>query len=145
MGVFRQLGDPVCPACLCEHHGAAYEEFQTTENPTSPFVRHESIANATAIVQVQIITTETCCVVTNAACLTGFGWGPGDLNIEQPLGTDRTSQINSVNIADLKLMHHASWEVLPAGTYIYSLVNRSGGPTDVYAAWIKAIASDCEG
>lgn len=145
MPVFDQLGDPVCPDCLCEHHEAAYAEFETLENPGSTNVRHSVIADGGTIVQVQITTTETCCVVVNAAIISHYTAIPTNFTIERPLATDRTSQSDSIETLDLKLMHHAAWEVLPAGVYTYFLVNRGGATKNVYAAWIKAVASDCLG
>lgn len=146
MGVFRQLGDPLAGAvCLCQHHQQAYAEFETLENPTQIGIVYETIADNATIVQVPITITETCCVVVNVAAM---AWAIADANwyeIERPLGTPRTQQQQVVNVNGISLIHHAAWEVMPPGVYTYHFVNRRGVPTPVFAAWIKAIASDCEG
>lgn len=134
--------DAVAP---CQHHGAVYAEFETLLNSAAVNLVSDTFVDGATIVQVQITNTETCCVVVNAACLTGSGWAPTDLEIERPLGTIRTQQEDSVLINQVELMHHAAWEVLAPGTYTYYLVNRSGFVMGINAAWIKAIASYCKG
>lgn len=146
MGVFRQLGDPVAAAAgLCQHHEAAYAEFLATATATALNVDRDTIANGATIVQVQITTTETCCVVVNAATYALGNVTPANLEIERPLGTIRTQQEDSIITGDAILIHHAAWEVLTAGTYTYYLVNRAGASVGIIAAWIKAVASDCLG
>jgi len=146
MGVFRQLGDPLAAAaCLCQHHGAAYAETMPWLGPIAKDVLYEDKADDNTIVQAQITITETCCVVVNAASIVNVDVPATALEIERPLGTIRTQQEDHVNFSTLRLLHHASWEVLAPGTYDYFLVNRAGAITRIYAAWIKAIASDCEG
>lgn len=145
MGVFKQLGDPVCPACLCQHHEQAYAEFETVLNPGPRDVVYEIFQDGATIVQVQITTTKRCCIVVNTATGGLVGQPATDYEIERPKGTIRTQQEEVIAINGLVLHHHAAWEVLPAGTYTYYLVNRAGYPRYVLAAWIKAIASDCEG
>jgi len=80
----------------------------------------------------------------NAAILSISAALPAHYEIERPLGTIRTTQEDAVITGDMVLLHHAAWEVLPPGTYTYYLVNRSG-IMQVFAAWLKIIASDCEG
>lgn len=145
MGTFRQLGDPVCPDCLCQHHGAAYSDMVAIGNTTTPTVDALAIADAATITNVQITITETCCVVGNAAVLTNISTPLAGIEIERPTGTIRTSQENEVITSSLRLYHYASWEVLPPGVYLYSLMNRIGGAIIIHAAWLKVIASDCEG
>lgn len=142
----RQLGDPVAAAAgLCQHHGVAYAEMTPVGGPVQKWVKTDFLSDGAILVQVPITTTETCCVVVNAAIMTGLAYAVTDFEIERPLGTIRTQQEDSVSSQEFKLMHHAAWEVLPAGNYTYFLVNRSGTSRDVYGAWIKAIASDCLG
>ena len=145
MPVFDQLGDPVCPDCLCEHHEAAYAEFETVQGAFSTPTVEDNFADGATIAQVQITTTETCCIVVNAALVGLYIHDPTDIEIERPVGTIKTTQEDFVAISQLRLFHHAAWEVLPAGTYTYFLVNHSGGNLTVNGAWLKAIASDCEG
>ena len=148
MGVFDQMGDPVCPVCpdcLCQHHGVAYAERQPPAGTEYPTVLAELIADGGTIVQVGITTTERCCIVVNAAVITGATVPVTALEIERPVGTIRTLQEDEVTTTNLRLMHHATWEVLDAGTYTYFLVNRGGFSLAHHAAWIKAVASDCEG
>ena len=145
MGAFRQLGDPVCPVCLCEHHGVAYAELEGTAYPSAQDMISDMINDGATIVQTQITTTETCCVVVNAATVSFVSALPPHIEIERPLGTPRTMQEDAVTLNTCVLLHHASWEVLAPGTYDYFLVNRKGSAIFVFGAWIKAIASDCEG
>ena len=145
MGIFDQMGDPVCPDCLCQHHGAAYAEFAGVTTPNAQNPVYDLIANGAAIVQVQIVTTERCCIVVNAATLVGSYQDHTRITIERPLGTDRISQLDTVITGDLKLTHYAAWEVLPPGVYTYFLANNIGAADWFFAAWIKAVASDCEG
>lgn len=145
MGVFDQMGDPVCPPALCQHHGAVYAEVTSVSPLGAVNANYNTVADGATIVQAQIITTERCCIVVNAATVIGSAYLASAMEIERPVGTLRTTQEDDVTSADIKLTHHAAWEVLPAGTYTYYLVNRSGAPLYPFAAWIKAIASDCEG
>jgi len=147
MTIFHQLGDPVAGAgvCLCQHHGAAYAETPGGTIPQSVDCIYENVINDAVIVQIPITITERCCVVVNAAIATTNMYTQASFEIERPLGTIRTQQEDSVLSNHLLLTHHASWEVLDPGTYTYFLVNRHGGTTMIFAAWIKAIASDCEG
>ena len=145
MGIFKQLGDPVCPDCLCEHHGAVYTPHPGVIYGDSPWMRYESIASNAVIDTVQIVTTERCCIIVNTAMIATGATLATYFEIERPLGTIRTSQEDRVLTESVSLLHHAAWEALPAGTYTYYLVNRAGTTRDIYAAWLKAIASDCEG
>lgn len=123
----------------------AYAEFVGTTSPNAQNPVYDLIANDATIVQTQIVTTKTCCVVVNAALLSGSYQNITLIKIERPVGTDQTDQMDTVITGDLKLSHYAVWEVLPPGTYTYYLVNRTGGADWFFAAWIKAIASDCNG
>jgi len=145
MPVFRQLGDPLAGAvCLCQHHGAAYAERAATVLADTVNILRDNVDLNTAIVQVQITTTERCCIVVNAA-LVGENTNPvTDYEIERPIGTIRTTQEDEVTCDALRLYHYAAWEVLDPGTYTYYLMNRSGDTRRMYLAWIKAVASDCE-
>ena len=145
MGVFRQLGDPVCPDCLCQHHEEAYAEHTSTIEAAQIGVMRDIIDDGATIAQVQIITTETCCIVVNAATLVYDTHPETDIEIERPKGTIRTTQEDSLLSDQLRLHHHAAWEVLPAGTYTYYLVQRAGHAQAIFGAWIKAVASDCLG
>jgi hypothetical protein len=145
MGTFRQLGDPVCPDCLCQHHEKAYAEWTPPANLHTDDLYYELLDVDATVVEVAITTTETCCVVVNAAAITKNSYAATDFEIERPKGTIRTTQEDQVSSNLLKLIHHAAWEVLPAGTYTYYLVNRSVGTRRIMAAWIKAVASDCLG
>jgi len=151
MTAFRQLGDLVCPecppppACLCQHHGAAYAETTQT-NPLYPITpNYLQFANGATITQVPITITETCCVIVNAASVGVSNLLETGIEIERPVGSARTTQRDITTSGEIQLLHHASWEVLAPGTYTYFLVNRHGATREVLAAWIKAIASDCEG
>ncbi len=144
MGTFRQLGDPVCPPALCQHHEAVYAEIAGL-TPAAPIANnYTSFAHAATITQVQIVITERCCVNVNAAMISYATYLPTDFEIEQPVWTIKTQQESRVISSAVALFHHAAWEVLDPGTYVYSLINRSGSARLVIAAWIKAIASDCE-
>ena len=109
------------------------------------WVKYNQIPDNGVIVQSQITITERCCVIVNSAVLTMMEVPPTGIEIERPIDTIRTTQADAVHTESLRLHHHASWEVLDPGTYTYYVTNRDGGTMDVYAAWIKIIASDCEG
>lgn len=148
MGSFRQLGDPVCPVCppcLCQHHGAAYAELAGTTPYTAQATNYTDTPNGGTIISRAITITERCCICVNAATLLWAGVLPTALEIERPLGTIRTQQEDVVTTNAYAIMHHAAWEVLDPGTYTYYLVNRSGATLSICAAWLKIIASDCEG
>jgi len=147
MTIMHQLGDPVAGAaeCLCQHHGAAYAELNGTTTVEWPECNYNTFANAATIVQQAITITERCCIVVNAATITAGTVLAAALEIERPLASIRTAQEDIVADVEMNLLHHAAWEVLDPGTYTYFLVNRSGGAIKVYAAWLKIIASDCEG
>lgn len=146
MSVFRQLGDPVGEGvCLCQHHGVAYAEFETTYEAFFPETRREYFLNNATILSAQITTTERCCINVTAATVIKSIYPVTSLEIERPLGTIRTTQEDQAVCVDINLLHHAAWEVLDPGTYSYFLVNRSGITIAIYAAWLKIIASDCEG
>lgn len=146
MGVFRQLGDPVgVGVCLCQHHGVAYAERETVGSTFFRELRYDSVANNGVIVQQAITTTERCCIVVNTAMITDTDEIATGFEIERPQGTIKTIQEDTVLSNTVHLHHHAAWEVLPAGTYTYYLMNRLGAIAHPYAAWMKIIASDCEG
>ena len=145
MGAFRQLGDPVCPDCLCQHHAEAYAEHEPPAQTTPLTVHYETFADGAVIAQVQITITETCCITVNAATAAHSGTLVTAFEIERPLGSIRTTQEDRMDSNDLVIFHHAAWEVLPAGIYTYFLVNRSGAARTTFGSWIKAIASDCLG
>ena len=145
MGIFSQLGDPVCPPCLCQHHGAAY----WITNPDAAWMQigaeYDTYANGADILHQDITITERCCIIVNAATLGHDPLYHPDIEIERPIGTIQTKQGDTVTTDALVLTHHAAWEVLDPGSYRYYLINRSGAAIDIFAAWIKIIASDCEG
>ena len=145
MGIMHQLGDPVCPDCLCQHHGAEYggDTGFTTSTGITP--KHNTINNGAAIASAFIALTETCCVVVNAAIAVPAGTYGSDLEIEQPVGTVVTTQEDEQISGGLTLIHIAAWEILTPGNYTYRVINRKGIAIHEYAAWIKVVASDCEG
>lgn len=145
MPAFDQLGDPVCPDCLCEHHEAAYAErvAQTTGALRTP--NYDLIDANAQVASVDITTTETCCIVVNAAIITDDTVPATSFEIERPLGTIITEQEDEVPSNEFTLLHHAGWEVLPAGTYTFYLMNRAVGVRVIFGTWIKAVASDCLG
>lgn len=146
MGVFRQLGDPLAAAeCLCQHHTQAYAEWTTTLNQIQRLVAAEEFVDGDVIVSVPITITERCCIAVNAALASDMVSDPANWEIERPLGTIRTTQEDVVPLWAVYLFHHAAWEVLDPGTYTYYLVQRVAGPLRVCGAWLKVIASDCEG
>ncbi len=145
MPVFDQLGDPVCPDCLCEHHEAAYADYKATTAGTAKAANTDLEPDATTLVTTQITITEHCCIIVNAAIMAPFIYPSTDFEIERPLGTLRTTQEDTLVTGNYVLMHYAAWETLPPGIYDYFLVNRSGGGRNINGAWLKAIASDCEG
>jgi len=147
MTVFHQLGDPVAGAaeCLCQHHGAAYAEWEASTHLTSPQTFHDTIAHAATIVSQAITITERCCVVVNTAIVTPHNVLQSDLHIERPAGVNKTTQSSKTTSVSVRLHHAAAWEVLDSGTYTYYLVNRAGYNINVHLAWLKIIASDCEG
>lgn len=131
-------------ACLCQHHGVAYAEWAGADaSPATPF--QTLIADGVTVVQAQITITETCCVIVNTALILNSTYPATDFEIERPLATIKTQQEDEIPTNVINLLHHASWEVLPAGIYDYFLVNRAGLGRYIYAAWMKIIASDCEG
>jgi len=143
MGIFDQMGDPVCPPCICEHHEEAYVD-RGGQTPIAATPEYDVIDLGVTILQQAITTTETCCIVVNAAILTAATTGPPFFEIERPQGSIRTTQEDEAISGDLKILHHAAWETLPPGTYTYFLMNRIGA-VPIHAAWLKVIASDCEG
>jgi len=147
MGIFGQLGDPVtaAAACLCQHHGAAYAEDIGQSLWGNIQVSFNPVADATIIISTPITITERCCVVVNAAMMGLDTYPATDFEIERPQGTIRTTQESRIASSQMELLHHAAWEVLDPGTYTYYLMNRSGALRYIFAAWIKAVASDCEG
>lgn len=147
MTVFGQLGDPIAgaAACLCEHHGVAYAKLEPSEDYSDYYVYYNNLVDGAVITQAQITTTEKCCIVVNAATLVSTSLAATALEIERPVGTIRTMQEDAVASYDMKVLHHAAWEVLDPGTYTYYLVNRKGASEPFFGAWIKIIASDCEG
>jgi len=145
MTVFDQMGDPVCPPCLCQHHEAVYAEHAPPGGTNYPATLSELVDPGTVIIQVDITTTERCCIVVNAATMAHSAVPPDLFEIERPLGTPRTTQADEITSTDIRLMHHAAWEVLPAGTHTYFLVYHGPFAITVYGTWIKAVASDCEG
>ena len=145
MGAMRQCGDPVCPPCLCQHHMQAYAEVEPFEIFGSLLVGYTDVLTGGIIVQAQITTTERCCINVNAATMTGIIVSPTAIEIERPIGSIRTTQEDVILTGAVHLHHHAAWEVLDPGVYIYYLMNRSGANISAFAAWLKIIASDCEG
>ena len=145
MGVMRQCGDPVCPPCECQHHGAAYSEMHGTIVWAAVIPDYTTIANNTAILSRAITITERCCIAVNAAAVVVLATSVTDMELERPQGTIRTTQEDIITTHQLKLSHHAAWEVLNAGVYTYHLMNRSGASMYPFAAWLKVIALDCEG
>lgn len=144
MGVFRQLGDPVCPDCLCQHHAANCGQY-TPPTPHIPLTPNMvSAATGAILVSTAITITERCCIAVNAAAIVDAGTLHTRFEIERPLGTLRTTQQNRTISGEITLLHHAAWEVLDPGTYTYYYVHVGGSPNNVYAAWLKVIASDCE-
>lgn len=142
MGVFRQLGDHVC---LCQHHDAAYEEEAGNVIVNAQTARYWQVGNGAAAIAAQITTTERCCLNVMAAMVIEFHYNHTDFEIERPLGSIRTTQETTIVSGTFALTHHAAWEVLDPGTHTYLLINRSGANRWPWAAWIKAVASDCEG
>jgi|LGVD01.1.fsa_nt_gb hypothetical protein len=146
MTIFRQLGDPVgVGVCLCQHHGAAYAEQFGIDVSSSQSMRYRAIDVGATIVQVSITITERCCIVVNAAMVAWAVHNAVNCEIERPIGTPRTQQRDDIQSNVYDLTHHAAWEVLDPGIYTYFLVNRTVASLNIYAAWIKAVASDCEG
>ncbi len=147
MTIMHQLGDPVAGAaeCLCQHHGAAYAEFEGSTNYVGQTPKYTTVADGAAVVSTPITITERCCVCVTAAIMIVQLFNPNEWEIERPMGSIRTTQEDYAAGGQVWLFHHGAWEVLDPGTYTYYLVNRSGASRDPFAAWIKAIASDCEG
>jgi len=145
MGTFRQLGDPVCPACLCQHSGAAYAEIAATVTPYNIPVIYDQLAAGTVIISRTIVTTERCCIVANAAVALFGSSDPTQLRLERPTTVDRTTQRDKVDSNTLRLVHLAAWEVLDPGTYEYSVRKVVGSAINHLASWLKVVASDCEG
>jgi len=145
MGTFRQLGDPVCPPCLCEHHGVAYGEEELSVHEVSTWLYYDTYSAGTPIITVPITITERCCVIVNAAAMTESSGVTDVVEIERPIGTKRVNQEEVIRSQFVDLIHKAYWEVLDPGTYTYYLVSRGGGGWYIHGAWLKIIASDCEG
>jgi len=144
--VFHQCGDPVDVAeCLCQHHEATYAELNVIDPVTSPSSARIEVNDNAIILQQGITISERCCIVVNAATILYNLPDPTILELERPVGTIRTTQEDTARSSSLYLHHHAAWEALNPGTYTYYLVNRSGAMIHVYAAWLKIVASDCEG
>lgn len=134
-----------CVDGVCQHHGAAYAEWTPPAVTSGYSMEYEAFSPDTQIVSVQIVTSKRCCIVVNAASIASQAVSVADIEIERPTGTIKTTQADGVITGTSHLMHHAAWEVLAAGTYTYYLMQRSGFQMNILAAWIKAVASDCEG
>lgn len=134
---------PIAP-CLCQHHGAEYAEITVPVNTLAQDINFQLFADSATIISVSITTTKRCCIVVNVGFMTGSIYAISGFEIERPSGTIQTDQEDRVLCDDLQLMHYAAWEVLDAGTYTYYFKNRSFGNVAVMAAWIKAVASDCD-
>ena len=146
MTSFSQLGDPICPACLCEHHGATYAETPDWEHSIyTKDILYYPFANGATIISHTITITARCCVVVNVALLGDTAVLPIGFEIERPLASIRTTQRDHLDLVGVYMNHHAAWEVLPPGAHTYFVVNRSGATRNVAGAWIKIIASGCEG
>jgi hypothetical protein len=145
MGVFRQLGDPVCPPCLCQHHGAEYGNLEPLVAAAAHTPNAAAYGPGAIILSVPITTTERCCIVVNAAMIVDCATLISRFDITRPPGTQIGTQEDDILTNELNLTHHAAWETLDAGTYTYNLQRIGAGTFDVYAAWLKVIASDCEG
>lgn len=113
--------------------------------PDQKWIKKDFLVDGTIIAQTSITITETCCVVVSSALMTNFAYSPSDFEIEQPLGTIKSTLEDSITSQEFELMYHGVQEILTPGTYTYFLVNRSGTARDIYGAWIKATASDCMG
>jgi len=110
-----------------------------------PSIYYDIVPDAGIIVSQAITTTKRCCIVVNAATIGDYATCYTSVEIERPLGTIRTTQRDISAFGELYLQHHAAWEVLDPGTYTYFLVNHATASKHIYAAWLKIIASDCEG
>ena len=131
--------------CLCEHHGAAYNFANPDVKWMQVGAEYDSYANGATIIHDAITITERCCITVNAAILGHDPLYHPDFEIERPPGTIQTKHEASIVTDAAVLTHHAAWEVLDPGTHDYYLINRSGATIDIFAAWLKIIASDCEG
>jgi hypothetical protein len=145
MGVFDQMGDPVCPPCLCQHHEDAYATLNPDVFDGNIYMTWMQIANGGTVISQSITTTKTCCIIVMTANLVDYPIWPSNFEIERPLATIKTTEEHYAMSGNLVLHHHAAWEVLDPGTYTYYLVNRSGGILNIYSTWMKLAASDCEG
>lgn len=134
-----------CVEGACQHHGAQYTEYNPPADVASRNVHYGAIANGATIVSAVITITKRCCVVVNAAAVISISDPITYLEIERPQGTIKTTQEDSAPSNTVHLTHHAAWEVLDPGTYTYYLMNRGGTSIYVYTAWMKVVASDCEG
>jgi len=131
-----------CEGCKCKLHAHAYNE-QSGTTPESKVIDRESYANNATLISRAITITEESCVLAIAEVAEVFAQDINHFRLERPLGVGVVDQEDATNTAAHALLHYASWEVLPPGTYTYYVVNRSGALREVGAVHLKIIASTC--
>jgi len=127
-------------ACHAEYHASAYNEFIGTIAATSIGRYYYDANDGATIVSQSITTTKRCIIVAVGTIVSRSAYAVGDFELEQPLGTIVTDQEHETPIDVGSLFHYSSWEDLPAGTYTYYLVNRSGAVRRYDAAHLKIVA-----
>lgn len=131
------------PPCACQHHADAYNEMAGTTLLADQPSDYDVIIDGATVLSQAITITETCCILAVGTLFVVAGTLITSFELEQPLGTTVVDQEDETTSGGVALLHYAAWEVLPAGIYTYSLVNRSGAIQGVRSAQLKIIAVRC--
>lgn len=145
MGSFSQLGDCVCPACVCQHHAHAFNFLDFAFLYSTTDMYYTAFDSGAVVIQESITLTERCGVVVMMGVLGRTISVLDNVRLERPLGTIVGIQRNALENGNIAFYHFATWEVLDPGVHTYYFVNRHGSSRDIAIAWIKIVAFDCEG
>lgn len=129
--------------CECQYHAHAYNEVSGTASPSIRDIRLTHFSVGATILSQTITITEDCCIRAVGTILAWSAYSAANFELEHPLGTIVTEQESETTSDDISMFHYSAWEVLPAGTYTYYLVNRAASARDVYAAQLKIEAVSC--
>ncbi len=135
------------PPCACQYHTHAYNEMFGTIGDVALGGLFTSFADDAVILSQAITTTEECCVLAVGTIFAGYRIVSSpvlaDFELEQPLGTIVVDEEDETKSAIESLFLYSAWEVLPADTYTYNLVNRAGEARYITGAQLKIIAVRC--
>lgn len=130
------------PPCACSYHQHSYNEDTGTTLTAHDFNR-TTLDDGAIILSQTINLTETCCVLAVGTITALSLRNVTDFELEQPVGTIVVDEEEKVTSQEMSLFQYSAWQVLPAGLYTYSLVNRGGTTRILFAAQLKIIASEC--